>query len=100
MIEKSDTSCAAWVWSGLLDLNHTRITKLSSVLQIAKFVPGKPQTETNFAIRTLVVGRSQAVRQRILIPPCEGSIPSAPANIFSDLWHLQVFYLDRGSPCI
>jgi hypothetical protein len=28
-----------------------------------------------------VVGRSQAVRQRILIPPCEGSIPSAPANI-------------------
>ena len=29
---------------------------------------------------TVPLGRSQAVRQRILIPPCEGSIPSAPAN--------------------
>jgi hypothetical protein len=31
------------------------------------------------------LGRSQAVRQRILIPPCEGSIPSAPANRFNAL---------------
>src|SRR5712675_509168 len=34
------------------------------------------------------MGRSQAVRQRILIPPFGGSIPPAPANhsITSSLW--------------
>ena len=32
-----------------------------------------------------MVGRSQAVRQRILIPPCEGSIPSAPAKLYQEL---------------
>jgi len=53
MIEKSATSCSAGWWSGLLDLNHTRIIKLASVLQIAKFVPSPPHIETNFAIRTL-----------------------------------------------
>jgi len=32
---------------------NTRLIDLASVLQIAKFVPSKPQNETNFAIRTL-----------------------------------------------
>jgi hypothetical protein len=30
-----------------------------------------------------VLGRSQAVRHRILIPACEGSNPSAPASLHS-----------------
>ena len=55
MIEKSATSLAAGCVGGLLDLNHTSINNLASVLQIAKFVPSLPRTETNFAIRTLVV---------------------------------------------
>jgi hypothetical protein len=28
-----------------------------------------------------LMGRSQVVRQRILIPPCGGSNPPAPANL-------------------
>jgi hypothetical protein len=53
MIEKSAPSRWARFVSGLLDLNHTRIIDLASVLQIAKFVPSLPHNETNFAIRTL-----------------------------------------------
>jgi hypothetical protein len=53
MIEKSAKSGQARFVSGLLDLNHTRNLDFASVLQIAKFVPSEPQTETNFAIRTL-----------------------------------------------
>jgi hypothetical protein len=33
-----------------------------------------------------MVGRSQVVRQRILIPPYGGSNPPAPANFFNILW--------------
>src|SRR3990167_2592640 len=57
MIEKSATSRAAGWQSGLRDLNHTRSIKLASVLQIAKFVPTLPHTETNFAIRTLAMAK-------------------------------------------
>src|SRR3954470_4503786 len=52
MIEKSAPSLRAGFVSGLLDLNHTRVT---SVLQIAKFAPRVLQNEANFAIRTLAV---------------------------------------------
>jgi hypothetical protein len=52
MIEKSAASRSAGSGGGLLDLNHTRIIDLAGVLQIAKFVPNSPHTETNFAIRT------------------------------------------------
>src|SRR3954447_24897483 len=41
------------------------------------------------------VGRSQAVRQRILIPPFGGSIPPAPASIISDFKYLG---RDLGGP--
>jgi alpha-1,2-mannosyltransferase len=53
MIEKSALSLWARWQSGLLDLNHTRIHNLASVLQIAKFAPRPPQNEANFATRTL-----------------------------------------------
>ena len=33
--------------------------------------------------RRVMLGRSQVVRQRVLIPSCAGSIPAAPANAFS-----------------
>ncbi len=39
---------------------------------------------------TAPVGRSQAVRQRILIPPFGGSIPPAPANLLELLTFFQV----------
>jgi len=52
MIEKSATSRWARFKSGLFDLNHTS-HELANVHQIAKFVPSKPHTAANFAIRTL-----------------------------------------------
>jgi hypothetical protein len=63
MIEKSAPSRWAGFVSGLLDLNHTRIISFASVLQIAKFVPSPPHTETNFTIRTLGAN-DQAVEGR------------------------------------
>jgi len=70
MIEKSAPSRWAGFVSGLLDLNHTRIINLASVLQIAKFVPSSPHNETNFAIRTLGAAAT-------LLPPMA---PSAGAT--------------------
>ena len=43
-------------------------------------VPGKTARASRRAPRTGLLGRSQAVRQRILIPPFGGSILPAPAN--------------------
>src|SRR5262245_49975643 len=40
-------------------------------------------------VPVLPMGRSQAVRQRILVPPCGGSNPPAPANRFNSLAPLR-----------
>jgi hypothetical protein len=46
------------------------------------------------------LGRSQVVRQRILIPPSGGSNPPAPANVYKDLGSLRVNLRSRMSaPC-
>ncbi len=55
------------------------------------YVPPRPRRldamrhGRHFVSHIRIMGRSQAVRQRILIPSCEGSIPSAPAKYFNDL---------------
>jgi hypothetical protein len=46
------------------------------------------------------LGRSQVVRQRILIPPSGGSNPPAPATVYKDLDSLHVNLGSRMSaPC-
>jgi len=90
MIEKSATSCTAWYGGGLLDLNHTRIIKFASVLQIAKFVPSKPQTETNFAIRTLDAYRDW---RRIPLPPLRATLAVALAAFKLPPSTIQSFFL-------
>jgi hypothetical protein len=44
------------------------------------------------------LGRSQAVRQRILIPPFGGSIPPAPAS-HSCFQRISFFWRDRAAKC-
>ncbi len=44
-----------------------------------------------------VVGRSQVVRQRILIPPCGGSNPPAPANL-RDVLNVLTYQCVIGRP--
>ncbi len=45
------------------------------------------------------LGRSQAVRQRILIPPFGGSIPPAPANILSSNHRFPPLAPTRENQC-
>ncbi len=67
MIEKSAAFFAARLRCGLLDLNHTRIIYLSSVVQIAKFVRRLLQNVTNFAITTLAAD-SQTLDDLLIAP--------------------------------
>ena len=43
-------------------------------------LPGPAWALTLHASRTVALGRSQAVRQRVLVPSCVGSNPAAPAS--------------------
>src|ERR1700742_4383097 len=42
------------------------------------------------------MGRSQVVRQRILIPPFPGSSPGAPASKFNSLGHEATRHINSG----
>jgi len=55
MIEKSAAFLSHGSLPGLRDLNRTRIVEFSSLPQTARLVPSKLHTETNLAIRTLVL---------------------------------------------
>src|ERR1700687_2807249 len=59
-----------------------------------------PRMERRCGAVFQVLGRSQVVRQRILIPPSGGSNPPAPANVYKDLDSLRVNLSSRMSaPC-
>ena len=61
--------------------NRTQALPRAAMSAISRLEPGRGKSTSSF------LGRSQAVRQRVLIPSCAGSNPAAPAMCLAILTH-------------
>ena len=76
-------------WSARLMIVRSRRWRRTNVDPVGR----RRYVAARRAVTLSNLGRSQVVRQRILIPPCGGSNPPAPANHFNGLPASSVYVL-------